>query len=78
PGQMEGKWFATTGEHAEQWGDLLNKGQGVTVETRIPRSVADRLHYEPGKLDGIGPGYYADEGQLDLINKEMDGIRVWP
>jgi hypothetical protein len=59
-------------------GDLLNKGQGITVETRLPRSVADRLHHEPGKLDGVGPGYYADEGQLDLINKEMDGIRVWP
>ena len=33
---MEGKWFATQGEHAEQWGQLLNRGEGITVETRIP------------------------------------------
>ena len=35
-GQMEGKWFATQGEHAEQWGQLQNRGEGITVETRIP------------------------------------------
>jgi hypothetical protein len=78
PGQMEGKWFATTGGHADQWGTLLNGGQGLTVETRVPRQVADQLHYHPGKLDGIGPGYYADGSQLDLINTSFDGIRLWP
>ena len=78
PGMMEGKWFATSGEHAEQWGAKLNGGQGLTVETRIPRSVADQLHHEAGKLDGIGPGWYADGGGLDAINRFMDGIRVWP
>jgi RHS repeat-associated protein len=76
-GQMEGKWFATTGEHADQWGDVLNGGQGVTVETRIPSSLANQLHFEPGKLDGIGPGFYAQGDQLDLINESMDGIRLW-
>lgn len=78
PGQMEGKWFATTGEHADQWGVLLNRGDGLTVETRIPKSLADQLHYEGGKLDGVGPGYYADGGLLDAINSAMDGIRLWP
>jgi hypothetical protein len=77
-GQMEGKWFATQGEHAEQWGQLLNRGEGITVETRIPQSVADQLYLEPGKLDGIGPALYANGDQLDLINQTMDGIRVWP
>jgi hypothetical protein len=77
-GQMEGKWFATQGAHAEQWGQLLNNGEGVTVETSIPQSVADQLYYESGKLDGIGPAYYAYGEQLDLINQAMDGIRVWP
>ena len=77
-GMMEGKWFATTGKHADQWGAKLNSGQGLTVETRIPRSVADQLHFEGGKLDGIGPGWYAEGGGLDLINQFMDGIRAWP
>lgn len=75
---MEGKWFATQGEHAEQWGQLLKNGEGVTVETRIPQSVADQLYFEGGKLDGIGPAYYANSEQLELINQTMDGIRAWP
>jgi hypothetical protein len=76
--QMEGKWFATQGAHAEQWGQLLNGGEGITVETRIPASVADQLYLHAGKLDGIGPAYYADANQLDLINETMHGIRAWP
>jgi hypothetical protein len=63
---------------ASQWGELLNRGEGITVETRIPQSVADQLYLEPGKLDGIGPALYANGDQLDLINQTMDGIRVWP
>jgi Colicin E5 ribonuclease domain len=51
---MEGKWFATQGEHAEQWGQLLNNGEGVTVETRIPQSVADQLYFESGSLLASG------------------------
>jgi hypothetical protein len=74
---MEGKWFATTGEHADQWGEVLNGGQGATIETNIPSSLADQLHFEPGKLDGIGPGFYAQGDQLDQINESMDGIRLW-
>jgi hypothetical protein len=75
---MEGKWFATRGEHADQWGAKLNGGHGLTVETRIPKSLADQLHYEGGKLDGIGPGWYANSQQLELINELMEGIRLWP
>jgi hypothetical protein len=77
-GQMEGKWIAAQGEHAEQWGRLLNSGEGVTVETRVPQSVADQLYFNSGKLDGIGSGYYADGENLALINQTMDGIRVRP
>jgi len=77
-GQMEGKWFALVGDHAEQWGNLLNGGRGLTVETRIPKWVADQLYHHAGKLDGIGPAMYANADQLALINKFFDGIRVWP
>jgi hypothetical protein len=73
PGQMEGKWFATTGADAEKWGQVLNKGDGITVVATVPKSVADRLYYEGGKLDGIGPGYYADGEGLDAVNEGMIG-----
>jgi hypothetical protein len=52
---MGRKWLATQGEHAEQWAQLLSNAEGVTVETRIPQSVADQLYFERRKLDGIGP-----------------------
>ncbi|WP_143060931.1 hypothetical protein [Saccharopolyspora shandongensis] len=77
-GQMERKWFATQGEHADRWGELLNGGDGLTVTTRIPRALADGLHFHAGKLDGVGPGYYADGGQLARINEQMSGIELWP
>ncbi|WP_338672622.1 RHS repeat-associated core domain-containing protein [Streptomyces sp. SCSIO 30461] len=77
-GQMEGKWFATEGGHADRWGELLNRGDGLTVTTRIPKSLADQLHHHAGKLDGVGPGYYADGDQLAQINKQMSGIELWP
>ena len=78
PGQMEGKFFATTGAHADQWGQLLYGGDALTVETRIPKSLADQLFLREGKLDGVGPAFYADGEQLGLVNALMDGIRVWP
>jgi RHS repeat-associated protein len=78
PGQMEGKFFATTGEHAEHWGQLLHGGDALTVETRIPRLLADQLFLREGKLDGVGPAIYANGEQVNLINAVMDGIRVWP
>lgn len=75
---MEGKWFATTPEHAERWGELLNRGQGLTMETSVPRSA---LPTGPGSvqenLDGIGPAYYIDKNQLPSFNEAMNGIRIW-
>jgi hypothetical protein len=77
PGQMEGKFFATSGDHAEQWGQILHGGDAITVETRIPKSIADQLVLREGKLDGVGPAIYANGEQLDLINQFTDGIRAW-
>jgi hypothetical protein len=73
---MEGKWFATTQEHADKWGQLLNNGDGLTVQLRVPKRVADQLHQHPGKLDGIGPAMYADADQLELINRFGSGIEL--
>ncbi|WP_405761810.1 hypothetical protein OG234_24805 [Streptomyces sp. NBC_01420] len=28
--------------------------------------------------DGVGPGYYADGGQLARINKHASEIELWP
>ncbi|WP_155359575.1 hypothetical protein [Acrocarpospora macrocephala] len=67
----DGEWFATEGAHADRWGEILN-GDDST------RSLADQLHHHEGKLDGIGPAYYADAEQLEQINQEMSGINVWP
>ncbi|MDT5025832.1 MAG: hypothetical protein QOE61_2258 [Micromonosporaceae bacterium] len=75
-GQMEGKWFATTKEHADKWGEALNGGDSLTVQVRVPKHVADQLHQHPGKLDGIGPGMYADADKLDLINRMGRGIEL--
>ncbi|GAA3589087.1 hypothetical protein GCM10022198_11150 [Klugiella xanthotipulae] len=74
---MEGKFFTTTGDYAEQWVQKLLKGDGVVLETNIPRFVFDRLELIGQNLDGIGPGMYAQEDVLELINKNMDGIRLW-
>ncbi len=77
-GQMEGKWFATTGAHADQWGDVLNGGQGVTVETRIPSSLpptsctSSRANWTVS-----APVSMLKATNSTLINKSMDGIRLW-
>lgn len=76
PGMMEGKNFATTKADADRWGELLNKGEGLTVETDIPMAVAKRLYFEPGKLDGVGPAYFAYAKELEAINRSMTGIRL--
>lgn len=59
-------------------GQILNGGNGITVETHVPSSVAEQLYLHAGKLDGIGPGLCANADQLNLINRTMDGIRAWP
>jgi hypothetical protein len=77
PGQNEGKWFATQGAHADEWGNRLNGGQGLTVQTTIPRSLYNQL-FARENLDGIGRGVFADADQLAAINRQMTGIRLWP
>ncbi|WP_380168902.1 DUF6531 domain-containing protein [Jannaschia sp. R86511] len=72
-GSMEGKWFAETSEHAQQWGDALNGGAGDIVTTNLPRDVADSL-MRLEKLDGIGPARYAVD--LERLNRVIDRIRV--
>jgi hypothetical protein len=49
-------------------GQLRNPGDGVTVETQRLSAVAGQICFESGKLDGIGPAYYASNDQLELIN----------
>jgi hypothetical protein len=38
-----GKYFAESAEHARQWGQILNNGEGAVVETKVPTSVANQL-----------------------------------
>jgi hypothetical protein len=75
-GSLEDKWFASAGDHADKWGEILNDSQGLTVTTDIPRALADQLRYWP-KLDGIGPAYAVGRDQIDLFNQMMNGIRLW-
>ncbi len=72
---MEGKRFAESGEHAQQWGNVLNGEGGAVVTTRVPPSVAGKM-MRLDKLDGIGPARYADN--LAELNSTMNGIRLWP
>ncbi|MFF2298759.1 RHS repeat-associated core domain-containing protein [Arthrobacter sp. NPDC058127] len=65
---LGGKWFAESGEHAAQWGSLLNYGEGSVVKVRVSGSFADQL-MRLAKLDGIGPARYVGEHQLDQLNR---------
>ena len=60
-------------------------------ETMLATVMADRADWgqatrrqrqlavaSDAELDGIGPAYYADADQLDLINAATGGIRAWP
>jgi hypothetical protein len=76
-GMMEGKWFALQGEHADKWGDLMNGGRGLTMEQTIPKSLFDQLHLHPDKLDGIGPGVYAQSGQMEDMNRTGSPVTIW-
>ena len=72
-----GKYFAESAEHAREWGQLLNKGEGAIVETILPRSVADEMYHWP-KLDSIGPARFASPERLQWFNSVTDGIRILP
>jgi hypothetical protein len=62
--------------HADRWGELVNRGQGLTVTARIPTSLAEQLHCHAGKLGGVGPGYYADGDNLVSLNRGTGRGRV--
>jgi len=64
PGSLEGKWFAETLEHANQWGDALGNSRTVSVE--MPTSIAKWLMHVD-RLDGIGPARWAELQQLFQI-----------
>jgi RHS repeat-associated protein len=68
PNSLGGKWFAESGEHASQWGRVLNNGEGSVVKVRVPDSFANQL-MRLEKLDGIGPARYAEPHQLDMLNR---------
>ena len=74
PNSLGGKWFAESGEHASQWGRVLNNGEGSIVKVRVPGSFADQL-MRLEKLDGIGPARYVEPHQLDMLNRF--GREVW-
>lgn len=78
PGSMEGKWLALNGADADRWGEVLNRGEGLIVQTAIPNSIFNQFHQHPDELDGPGPGVYADADQLDLINQHGTEIGLWP
>jgi hypothetical protein len=72
-----GKYFAESAEHAREWGQDLNNGEGAVVETNVPTSVASQL-YRWEKLDSIGPARYVGPEQLHSFNRSIDGIRELP
>ena len=43
PNSLGGKWFAESGEHASEWGRVLNNGEGSVLKVRVPGSFADQL-----------------------------------
>ena len=72
-----GKYFAESAEHARQWWQLLNNGEGAVVETMVPTSVANQL-FRWEKLDGIGPARFVSPEQLHWFNRSIDGIHEVP
>jgi len=60
-------------------GRLVSRREPHGGQTRYGYDPSGRLTgYQAGDADPVTVERDADEGQLDLSNKEMDGIRVWP
>ncbi len=74
PNSLGGKWFAESGEHASEWGRVLNNGEGSVLKVRVPGSFADQL-MRLEKLDGIGPARYVEQHQLDMLNRFGWGLQ---
>jgi hypothetical protein len=74
-GSTEGKWFAESGVHAQEWGRILNNNRGQVITVRLPSEAASRM-FRVQKLDGIGPARYAED--LAEFNGLVGPIRLWP
>jgi hypothetical protein len=72
-GSLDGKWFAESGEHAAEWGRVLNGGNGSVVKVRAPTSFGNQL-MRLEKLDGMGPARYVEPHQLAQLNRYGRGI----
>ena len=81
-GFQNGKWFASTQEHAARWGRVMQRADGADArpfriaEVAIPTSLVGTLRTWP-RLDGIGPAYFAEGNRLPEINA-VGRIRVLP
>jgi hypothetical protein len=69
PNSLEGKWFAERFSHAEAWGRSLYPA-GTTglhvIDVDVADDIANRW-FRWDMLDTIGPGRYAEAGELGLI-----------
>lgn len=67
-GGAEGKYFATTMEHASKWGEaLMGKGNFRIIQLDLPPELVQQFYYW-SNLDDIGPAYFAELEQLkDLL-----------
>gem|GEM_PF-1918587 len=74
PGQMEGKWFASSAEDEASWGDsFYPDGNYQIFSAEFPSSTIDGAFTNP-HLDNIGPAWYIEGGQLG----EASGITLLP
>ena len=57
PGQMEGKFFATSKANASTWGSKLGSNNMMSI--RVPNSALSHSSVTYfSRLDAIGPAYY--------------------
>jgi RHS repeat-associated protein len=66
-GGAEGKYFATTYDHAAMWGQkMMGEGNFRVVQTQVPNEAVQNFYYF-SFLDRIGPAYYATMEQLQNL-----------
>jgi len=67
-GTIEGKFFATTPQDAQAWGQkFYPSGDYRIVEIQVSQTKASTFLYW-NRLDGIGPAAYSDVHQLQQVN----------
>ncbi len=64
-GQMEGKFFATTKQHAKLWGAELGSNRIISIKVPTSALQHSSVSYFP-RLDAIGPAYYFSD--LSYLN----------